>query len=424
MNNQAKRQTFWNRMSQAVFPSKQPMALEDVEFSYPSTKRETFWRRMSRAVNTKESSDWLLKEQKSQKKQRTVVLSIGLIILTIIIGGIGYHYTHQSPSPIYPSSIQTAPTGNNAVNTTVPTGTGLTITPDPRFIHSFYGIGYTPLNTQFPWCGASLANITEDIKILSQMTSRLRLYGQDCQQADMVLQAIKLLNVKMTVVITVWIDANDTTYQRQYNSAITTLTNYGKDGNIEAVCIGNEVLFRKDIQPQVLWQRMSDFRNTLKQLNLPNIKVVTSDLGSNISPAMVQATDQVWANVHPFFAGVVIDQASNWTFNYFNQTDVIPALPKQAILSEVGWPTANGTNQGAVASIPNLQKFLDTWLCEANRRQIPYYFFEAFDEPWKIITGSDMETHWGMMTVNRDLKITIPNCPVPGITAYNFSNPH
>ncbi|CAG8433743.1 11073_t:CDS:1 [Ambispora gerdemannii] len=374
--------------------------------------RETmFWRRMSKAAKDPDHSDWLDKQQKKQRRQRLILLTIGLILVAIIVGAIGYYYTHRTP-PKYPN-VNNAPTGNAAVNTTAPGDTK--IIPDSRYSRSFYGIGYTPLNTQFPWCGASLANITEDIKILSQLTPRIRLYGQDCRQAEMVLQAIKLLNVKMSVILTVWVDANETTFQRQYSSMLDTLKTYGSDGNIEAVAIGNEVLFRKEIEPQVLFQRMMDFRATLQTMNLSKIKVITSDLGSNISPAMIKATDVVFANVHPFFAGVVVEKGADWTFTYFNETDVKPALPKPAVISEVGWPTKNGTNRGAVASEQNLQIFVDNFVCEANRRQVPYYFFEAFDEPWKIITGSDMETHWGIMTVDRELKIKIPNCVVPPV---------
>ncbi|KAG9299372.1 hypothetical protein G9A89_014020 [Geosiphon pyriformis] len=371
-------------------------------------KRETIWRRISIATRDPSGSEWLEKQQKSARRQKLILFVIGMSLVTIIVGVIGYHYTHRTP-PTYPN-IKQAPIGNEAVNTAKPSD--ISIIPNPKYIRSFWGIGYTPLNTQFPYCGASLANITEDIKILSQLTPRIRLYGQDCQQAEMVLQAIKILKVKMLVTLTVWVDANDTTYERQYNSMLSTLKKYYADGNIESVSIGNEVLFRKEIKPEVLWQRMNDFRFTLKQLNMTRLKVVTSDLGSNISPDMVKNTDAVWANVHPFFAGVVVEKAADWTFKYFQETDVKPALPKLAIISEVGWPTQNGTNSGAVASVPNLQLFLDTFLCEANRQKVPYYFFEAFDEPWKIITGSDMETHWGIMTVNRELKIKIPNCPV------------
>lgn len=261
-----------------------------------SGKRDTFWRRLSKAAKDPDNSEWLEKQQRSARRQKLIVLSIGIIICAILGGSLGYWYTHRSlPNN---SGLASGPngkpaTGNNAVNTTVPDNT--TIVSDPRLIHSFHGIGYTPLLSQMPWCGASLTNITEDIKILSQLTSRIRLYGQDCKQADMTLQAIRLLKIKMNVILTVWVDANDTTYQRQYNSLLDTLKNYGNDGNIEYISVGNEVLFRKEIKPEVLFQRMIDLRGVLKQMNFPNIKVVTSDLGSNVSPAMVKATDAVLA---------------------------------------------------------------------------------------------------------------------------------
>lgn len=35
----------------------------------------------------------------------------------------------------------------------------------------FYGLAYTPFNALEPWCGASLNNVTEDILLMSQMTS-------------------------------------------------------------------------------------------------------------------------------------------------------------------------------------------------------------------------------------------------------------
>lgn len=40
-----------------------------------------------------------------------------------------------------------------------------------RLHKSFYGFAYTPLNVQEPQCGAVQANITEDIQLMSQLTS-------------------------------------------------------------------------------------------------------------------------------------------------------------------------------------------------------------------------------------------------------------
>ena len=38
----------------------------------------------------------------------------------------------------------------------------------------------------------------------------------------------------------------------------------------------------------------------------------------------------------------------------------------------------------SLASIPNLQEFLNTYVCQANQNQTGYFYFEAFDETWKV----------------------------------------
>jgi len=40
-------------------------------------------------------------------------------------------------------------------------------------------IAYTPYGAILPQCGATLQNVTEDIKLLSQLTPRIHLYAAD-----------------------------------------------------------------------------------------------------------------------------------------------------------------------------------------------------------------------------------------------------
>ena len=44
----------------------------------------------------------------------------------------------------------------------------------------------------------------------------------------------------------------------------------------------------------------------------------------------------------------------------------------------------NMSNGPSTASIANLQKFLDTYVCQANTNKTGYFYFEAFDELWKV----------------------------------------
>jgi len=57
-----------------------------------------------------------------------------------------------------------------------------------------------------------------------------------------------------------------------------------------------------------------------------------------------------------------------------------------------------------------LQTFIDTWLCDANTKQLPYYFFEFFDAPWKVWPGSAVEGFWGLLTIDKRLKVKLPDC--------------
>ena len=136
-----------------------------------------------------------------------------------------------------------------------------------------------------------------------------------------------------------------------------------------------------------------------------------------------------------FFGGVAIDQAAGWTYTYWQTQDVAKTnnLPnKKQVISEVGWPSGGGndcTNEagsnvpcpnpqaGAVASIDNLNKFMSDWVCPSLTNGTQYFWFEAFDEPWKVrfnnpAEGQNWEDKWGLMDAARNLKqgISIPSC--------------
>lgn len=70
---------------------------------------------------------------------------------------------------------------------------------DDRLHKVFWGMAYQPDGAIPPMCGATQANVTRDIQILSQLTTRLRLYGANCNMTALVLQAIQDTKVEMTI---------------------------------------------------------------------------------------------------------------------------------------------------------------------------------------------------------------------------------
>ncbi|KAL7816011.1 glycoside hydrolase superfamily [Trichoderma aethiopicum] len=299
---------------------------------------------------------------------------------------------------------------------------------NPDLHKVFPGVDYTPLNTQYPDClynPPSQNNITRDVAVLSQLTNKIRLYGTDCNQTQMVLHSISQLQMKddIKVWLGVWQDNNATTNARQLEEMWNILDEYGDDP-FEGIIVANEVLFRQQFTVSSLGDLLDDVRTNLtkKKLSLP---VATSDLGDDWTQALADESDYIMANVHPFFSGTKASEAAAWTYNFWSEHDG-PFWKKDKsknIISETGWPTGGGKDCGgpskcpdpAVAGIDELNTFMNDWVCQALENGTNYFWFEAFDEPWKVIyntPGKEWEDKWGLMDANRKLKdgVKIPDC--------------
>ena len=109
------------------------------------------------------------------------------------------------------------------------------------------------------------------------------------------------------------------------------------------------------------------------------------------------------ANIHPFFSGIDVNQAAQWTLQFLDDNVLntitglspqpsviisegrIPLLFVSSLMTLVGWPSGGGAINASVASIANMQYFLNTFPAAAKNANVTYYWFEGYDEPWKVI---------------------------------------
>lgn len=176
---------------------------------------------------------------------------------------------------------------------------------------------------------------------------------------------------------------------------------------------------------------VQDFKKTLKSWNVgKDIPVGTGDAGSMMSVELASKVDYFMANVHPWFGlNTPVEEAAGWTWDYFQNNDVVYAEKVNPVpetyIAETGWPTQSMDKEhesnmepgkealakpGNMASEENLQKFLDSYVCQANKNGTKYFYFEPFDEPWKEQYGG-VEPYWGLFDHNRNLKnIKLPTC--------------
>ncbi|KAL8737902.1 MAG: hypothetical protein Q9181_001239 [Wetmoreana brouardii] len=380
-----------------------------------------------------EKSEWLSNQTSGRKRLRWIVgILIALILIGAIvggvIGGIKASKNHKSDSSSS-STPQSAAEDDGGGDLDKNSAEIKKLMNNPNLHRVFPGVDYTPYASQYPEClkwPPSQNNVTRDVAVLSQLTDAIRLYGTDCNQTEMVLHAIDKLGLTDTKVwLGVWLDKNETTNARGLEALNDILSKHGADPFL-GVIVGNEVLYRPDMTETELAKVLADVRSNMTALKI-DLPLATSDLGDNWTAELASEVDIVMSNIHPFFAGKTPDIAASWTWNFWDTHDVIltKGTNKKNIISEVGWPSDGGMNcggvnctagiKGAVAGIDEMNEFMDNFICQSLANGTDFFWFEAFDEPWKKHLnepGREWEDKWGLMDLARNLKpgVKIPDC--------------
>ncbi|KAF9217324.1 hypothetical protein BGZ59_005061 [Podila verticillata] len=373
------------------------------------------------AAAGKGSSPWLSKQKKKSSKCKTIAWAVLALLLIAIAGVLAWYFA------VFKKNQDNQGSGNSvggkvpATGPTVVSPNG-TVLPNNNYPLKkvFYGMAYVPLNAQLPNCYNTQQTVDEELQMVAQTTTRVRLYGTDCNVLRFTLDSIQRLKLDLKVVVGIWIDKDNATYTRQTTEFYSVVGTYGWN-NIIGVSVGNEVIFDKYQTLPVLMSHIAEVKAKVVAMGQPTIPVFTSDLEEANQPPLTSSgnEDLAGVNLHPFFSGVPVEEGAAWFWKFLSET-VSPyvnknnAKPLDIWITEVGWPTfpATGNTKASVPSIPNLQKFLDTWLCDANAKKIPYYYFEFFDAPWKINPGSAVEGFWGLLTIDKKLKVKLPDCVI------------
>ncbi|XDG08158.1 hypothetical protein ABKA04_007773 [Annulohypoxylon sp. FPYF3050] len=383
-------------------------------------------------AKAEKQSEWLSSQNSNKKKWKWFILIlVGLIIAGGIAGGIVGGLLSKTKNGGSADGVESADS-DSAKNGDLDINSDeiQALMNNPNLHKVFPGVDYTPINVQYPDClknPPSQNNVTRDVAVLSQLTNTIRLYGTDCNQTEMTIHALKQLKLdnEIKIWLGVWQDNNDTTNERQLSRMWNILDEYGADP-FKGLIIGNEILFRKQMTATQLGDLLDSVRSNLTKHDW-NLPVATSDLGDNWDSQLAQISDYIMGNIHPFFAGVNAKDAASWTWSFWENKaqSFFKTDNEKNVISEIGWPTKGGTDcgdsgvtscpDGSVAGIDELNTLMEGWVCQALANGTNYFWFEMFDEPWKIsfdTPGKEWEDQWGLMDVNRNLKdgVKIPDC--------------
>jgi len=397
---------------------------------------------MASSYRNLEPAPWQEKYDTGSSSRRKWIIFGSIIGLLVIVGiavGVGVAVSHNNKSSNRSSTSNGSGSGTTTNGSVVPQtnpNDPSTFIKDSRLKQSFWGMAYSPVGSILPNCSSTLSDVIQDVQLMSQLTTRLRLYGADCNQSALVLEAIKQTKVDLSVYLGNYNLATDngTAYTRQRQAIVDAINTYGTD-HIEGITVGNEFMLdylnangatdpNSAVGNQgaaILIANIKDTISTISAMKLSkHIPVGNSDAGAYFNTQVLQAIEYGMANVHPWFGNVSIDTAAGWTWDFFETTDVAATTSlsnhPQMYIAETGWPStssdaSNMSNGPSTASIPNLQKFLNTYVCQANKNGTGYFYFEAFDEEWKDKIYGGVEAHWGLFNTDKSFKnITIPTC--------------
>ncbi|MDR3570991.1 MAG: glycosyl hydrolase family 17 protein [Candidatus Pacebacteria bacterium] len=160
------------------------------------------------------------------------------------------------------------------------------------------------------------------------------------------------------------------------------------------IVVGNETLWRRDLTPK----QLIEYIRRVKAAVPRSIRVTTGEVADRLleHPEVMRACDCVGMHHYPFWNGVHIDQSLDSFKRMYERLERISH--KLVVVLETGWPTGGGSKGAAVASVTNARTYFQQVMRWSQEKGVTVFWFEAFDEAWKLETEGPPGPHWGLRT--------------------------
>jgi glycoside/pentoside/hexuronide:cation symporter, GPH family len=262
------------------------------------------------------------------------------------------------------------------------------------FQNKMYGICFSAYTeNQNPGDSITQQQIIKRLTLLQNHTNWIRVFS--CTNGHEKIPAIAK-QMGFNVLMGAWIGQNASENEKEIKALISLVN----EGNVAIAAVGNEVLFRGDLQEDELIKYIEEVKAKCKGVPVCTVDVYTEFMNH---PKLVAATDKLLINCYPFWEGANINAAGIYLQEMYNKTKAI-ANGKEIIITETGWPSKGQLVQEAIPSKENQQLYFleaQLWAKQAN---VKLFYFSSFDEAWKIHSEGWAGTSWGLWDENENFK--------------------
>ena len=173
---------------------------------------------------------------------------------------------------------------------------------------------------------------------------------------------------------------------------MTRLVELAQAGFVDVAAVGNEVLYREEMDEAELIACIDRVRNAL-----PDVPVGYVDAYYEFSdrPALAEACGVILANCYPYWEGCHMDYSLLYMKQMYYQVKQAQT-DKKIIITETGWPSEGEALGAAEPSYENALKYFINAQRWARKEDIDMFYFSAFDEAWKVGTEGSVGAFWGL----------------------------
>lgn len=254
--------------------------------------------------------------------------------------------------------------------------------------HRLYGLNFSPYaEDQSPIEHSPIPTekqIRRRLELVSSFTNRIRIFNSTgiCREVTQI-----ALELGFQLSLGAWISGDPA----ENETVLKELIELGQHPQVHTLVVGNEVLMRGELPCQELMSMIARVKKAC-----PNKQITTAVVLKTLQdhPEITDQVDIIYANLHPYFADIPIAQA----FELLQQQHGLVAELAHGtpiLISETGWPCPDGRQAG---------QFLDQFLGWTQENNIPYYYFSAFDEPWKANDEGPWGAYFGLWQNDEQLK--------------------